>query len=144
MDSRSRLLAVVMGVPLAVAAVVAVVVQAAGKEVALGVAITAIVLLVSSYLWTCRLTFRIASYRARSLGHDDERVRRQGERVRRRTPVHMAIMCGAPLVILAAHPWGRATIAVAFGVPVVCHFLFLYALIITGLVMKRRAQSSST
>ena len=144
MDSRSRLLAVVMGVPIAAAAVVAVVVQTAGKEVALGVAITAIVLLVSSYLWTWLLTFRIGSYRARSLGDDDERVRRLGERVRRRAPVHMAIMCGAPLVILAAHPWGRATIAVAFGVLVVCHFLFLHALIITGFVLKRRAQTSST
>jgi hypothetical protein len=33
---------------------------------------------------------------------------------------------------------------VAFGALVVCHFLFLHALIVTGFVLKRRAKTSST
>jgi uncharacterized membrane protein len=51
-------------------------------------------------------------------------------------------MFGAPLVVMAAHPWGPATVAVAAGAWVVCHVVFLHWTIVAGLILRRRARRS--
>lgn len=70
------------------------------------------------------------------------RARQSGEQVQVRIRAHVAIMAIAPLVVMGAHPWGTASIAVAFGALVLCQVLFLHALIVAGLIMQRRARTT--
>jgi putative flippase GtrA len=109
--------------------VVAVLTEAAGQDVAVAVAIAAIAALVASYV-------RIGLLTLRSLGQPDAT-----ERMERRGRAHLLIMLGAPLVVLAARPWGMATIAVA-GAMFLCQPLFLHAMVVAGLLRQRRAHRS--
>jgi putative flippase GtrA len=102
-------------------------IDAAGRQVAVVAAVTALAAMVASYAWTAVLSFRL-------FGQDDAR-----DRLRRWARVHLAIIATAPLVLLAAHPWGPATLALGMGVWVVGHFLYMQSVLITGLVRRRRA-----
>jgi len=128
MDVRPRHLFLFTVLAVLLFAVLSVLLEAARKGVALAVALAAIAALVGSYLATWILAFR-------SLGREDAK-----ERMERRARVHFAIMCGMPLVIIAARPWGPVSFAVAGGVLMVCQFLSIHAMLVTGLVHRRRAR----
>jgi hypothetical protein len=102
--------------------------EAAGRSVALGVAIAALAAMVLSYV-------RMAVMIMRAYG--DEQA---AERVRRYSPMHMAIVFAAPLVVTAAWPWGPASVAVGFAALMVCQFVFLHVGVAVTLVRQRRAR----
>jgi hypothetical protein len=107
--------------------VLAAVLDAAGKDAAVAVAVAAIAVLIASYVW-------LGVVVVRAFGDADAM-----NRVRRRGRTHIAIMFGTPLVLVAAHPWGMATVALA-GVMFLCQSLFTHAMIVAGLIMQRRAR----
>jgi hypothetical protein len=127
MDMRLRYLLGLAGLTI-VGMVLAVAIEAAGRGVAVAVAVAAISVLVASYVWIGLLTVR-------AIG-DEEAI----ERARHGSRTHIPIMFGAPLVVLAAHPWGLASFAVAIGALVVCQLLFLHAMIVAGLIRQRRTR----
>ena len=101
--------------------------EAADRTVGLAVAIAAIAVLVGSYVSVATLVVRAAG---------DEQA---SERIRSlRFRAHIPIMLIAPMVIMAAHPWGMATVAVAAGLLALCHWFFLHAMFIVAFVLHRR------
>jgi hypothetical protein len=124
-DVRPRHIALLAGLAIVVLPALAVLIEAAGKGVA--VAVAAIATLVASYVRIGRLTVH-------SFGDEDAR-----ERVQRAGRAHILIMLGTPLVLIAAHPWGMATFAVA-GAVLICQVLFVHAMIVAGLILQRRAR----
>lgn len=125
-----------VGLAVGVTAVLAVVLEAAGEDVQLAVAVAAIAVLVASYASIGLLAVRL--FRGRS-AEDEEAGRRA---LRRRTRVHFPILLATPLVILAAHPWGMASVAVAFGILGVGQALFLHVMLVVGFILKRRARTT--
>jgi len=102
--------------------------RAAGKGVALGVAIAALAAMVLSYVRIAVLVVR---------AHGDER---QAKRVRAAARVHMAVMCGGPLVVSVARPWGDVSIAIGFGAMMLLQVVFLHWIVVAGMVLQRRAR----
>jgi hypothetical protein len=133
MDVSPRHLAGVVGLAVVGMGVLSAAIAAAGRGVAIAVAVTAIAVLVASYVWMGLVAVQAGRQRARSLGDEDTSDRARHLRA------HLSIVFGMPLVVIAAHPWGMATIAVAFGVMVACQVVFLHALIVAGLILRRRA-----
>ena len=117
--------------------VLAAAVDAAGHDVAVGVAVAALAALAGSYLWVGVTTVRLAR---RHMRDETEEVPRP--RLLRRMKVHGAIMACAPLVVAAAHPWGVKSVILAAVVMVVGQFLLLHGLIVTGAVLRRRARTT--
>ena len=110
----------------------AMVLEAAGGGAALAVAIGAIVVLVGSYA-------RVLVVAIRATGDEDARK----HRLQTLTRTHLPIVAGTPLVIMAAHPWGTASLAVAFGTLAAGQVLFLHALLVAGLILRRRSRGTS-
>jgi hypothetical protein len=63
------------------------------------------------------------------------------ERVLRAARTHTLIFFGAPLIVMAAHPWGTASFVVA-GCLLLCQALFLHVTIVAGLIMRGRARKA--
>jgi hypothetical protein len=131
MDLRLRHIALFGGLSAVGMILIAMVVDTAGHGVALAVAVTAIAILVGSYVRVGLLVMR--AYR-------DEDTRKLA--LHRRTRVHLPIMFGAPLVVMAAHPWGVASFAVAMGGLMLCQVVFLHWMIVAGLILRRRARTT--
>jgi hypothetical protein len=127
MDVRPRQIALLAGLAIVVALAIAALTEAAGKAAAVAIAVAAVAVLVASYVWIGLLTVR---------SRGDEGAR---ERVRRWGRAHILIMLGAPLVVIAAHPWGMATIVVA-GAVLLCQLVFVHTVIAVGLILRRRAR----
>jgi putative flippase GtrA len=119
-DVRRRHLALAVGLAIVLVPGLALLMEEAGHGVAVSVAVAAIATLVGSYVLNARV-------RVRSLEDEDTKARLQ-HRVR----THVLIMFGAPLLVLAAHPWGKATFAVAGGM-LVLQAVFTHAMIAVGL-----------
>jgi hypothetical protein len=103
--------------------------EAAGKRVAAGVAIATLAVLVAVYLWTGLLMVRAVR---------DQRAR---ELLKRRGYAPASAMIATPLILIAAHPWGAATLVVGAGAMVGCQF-FLHATIVVVAIRGRRAGAS--
>ena len=95
MDVRPRHIALFAGLVIVVVLALGALIEAAGKSVAVAVSVAAIAFLVASCVWTGLVTVRSAG--------DEDAI----EQVQRRGRTHIGIMFGAPLVLIAAHPWGR-------------------------------------
>jgi amino acid permease len=118
--------------------VLAVAVEAAGKGVALAVATAAIAAMVLSYV--SMIVILVRGY-----ADGDTTGEHATERVRRRSFIHMLVAFTMPYVVVAAHPWGIASIAVGFGVLVACQAVLLHVTIILQVLdgrRRRRARSS--
>jgi hypothetical protein len=130
MDVRPRHIALFTVLAVVGVGLLSSLIEAAGQDVALAVAIAAIALLVASYVWAV-----LTAVRSPGPEHASEVLQR---RARVLIPVQIA----TPLVVLAAHPWGIATLPVAFGVLFVCHLLFIHALLVAGFILQRRARQA--
>jgi hypothetical protein len=130
MDSSPPRIALLAGLAVVGVAVLWVAIDAAGRDVAVAVAAAAIAVLVASYV-------RRGLVAVRSFGDEDA-----CESLRRMALAHVRIMLATPLVLIAAHPWGPATVVAAFGVVGVCHFLFFYTMIVAGLILQLDLRAS--
>jgi hypothetical protein len=113
-------------------AVLAVVLHAAGKPGALGVAIAAMTAMVLLYV-------RIAVMVVRAYG-DEQAPERVLRYVRKRVPATAAV----PLVVTAAWPWGPASPYVGLGAFVLCIFILARFVTLAGVVHMRRARRKPT
>jgi hypothetical protein len=109
-------------------AVLAVAMQAAGKDVGLGVAIAALTAMVLSYA-------RMAVLAVRAYG-DEHAVKR----VRTSAPRHMAVQLGGPLVVTAAGPWGVLSPVIGFGAMMFLQVIFMHWIVVAGMIVQRRAR----
>jgi putative flippase GtrA len=109
-------------------AVLAVVLHAAGKPVALGVAIAALAAMPLSYV-----RIAVMAVRARKDAHALERIRRYG-------PVHFGVVFGGQLVVTAAWPWGPVSPVVGFATLMLCQIVFLHWGVAAALVLRSRAR----
>ena len=114
----------------------ALVLDAASKDVQVAVAFSAIGLLLVSYMRLGVLSVRSVKA-ARASG--DKQV---DERTRRRMVLHFPVMVFAPFVVLAAHPWGDITVAIAAMLTFVPHMLYMHVMLIVGFAMKRRERKA--
>lgn len=115
------------------------VIHAAGRQVAIAVAVAALVGLVGSYVRLTVLIVRVAQLRARAAAAGDDAA----EYIRRPSRVHFAMVVVAPLLVLSSRPWGNATFVVAGGTMLGCQILFVHALVVAGVVFRRRRQSNA-
>jgi hypothetical protein len=53
----------------------------------------------------------------------------------------MLIFFAAPLIVMAAHPWGTVSFVVA-GCLLLCQALFLHVTIVAGLIRRGRARKA--
>ena len=114
----------------------ALVLDAADRSVQLAVAIAAIALVFASYVRLGVLGAQAAKA-ARASGE-----KTVSERTRRRLAWHMPVVIFAPLVVVAAHPWGEVSFAVAGALLIVPHMLYMHTLLVVGAVMKRRERKA--
>ena len=129
MDVRRRHLALVVVLAIVAIPGLAALIDAAGKGAAVMVSVTAMAALFASYVWIVVLGLRSPR---------DEDAK---ERLLRWGRAHMVIMIGMPVVLIAAHPWGPATIAVGGGMLIGCHFLYIHTMLVASFILKRRARS---
>ncbi|HEX8744576.1 MAG TPA: hypothetical protein VF712_15730 [Thermoleophilaceae bacterium] len=102
--------------------------EEAGDDAALAAAVAAIAVLVGSWVRVWVLAVRS--------GTDEDARSRLRDRIR----PHVPIIIAAPLVIVAAHPWGTVSYAVALGIGILCQFLFLHSLLVANFVWRWRAR----
>jgi hypothetical protein len=131
MDVRPRHIALFAGLSIVAAIVLWVVLEAAGRPVALAVAIGAIVALVAGYVWCGVLLVR---------SFDDKNAHMRARL--RRSRALFPMMFGTPLVVIAAHPWGKVSVLIGTGAVVLCQFLFAWTITIAFLVLRRRPRTA--
>jgi hypothetical protein len=132
MRIRRRHVALYLGLAITVVPLLALLLEEAGHGVALAVAIAALAAVPVSYAL-------IGLAIIRSYGHEDANKRE----MQRRARAHIPIMFGMPLVVIAAHPWGLASGAVALMAMFLCQGLFLHTIIVTGLILRRRDRATT-
>jgi hypothetical protein len=130
MAVRPRTIALLAGLGIAVVVATSALVEAAGHEAAVAVALAAIALLIGSYVSTVVIAVR-------SFGKEDAR-----DRMLRWGRVQLVFMFITPLVLIAAHPWGMATFAV-LGAVLILQPLFAHGMVIVGLIVQRRRTSDT-
>jgi hypothetical protein len=129
MDVHRRQIVLLIALAIVVVPVLAALIEAAGKDVAVAVTVAALVVLIGSYV-------RIGLLTARSFEDEDAK-----ERLPRQAETHFLIMLGAPMVIVAAHPWGLATVAVA-GAVLLFQLVFVHTMIVAGLIRQGRVRKT--
>lgn len=117
----------IMGSVIAAAVLVALLVEATGKGVAIAIAAVAIFVCLGQSVWFVRLLLRAA--------RDEDAV----DLRRVRFPVHAAIVIAGPWLVAAAHPWGMASLAVGGALLIVCHLITTAGSVLLHTRVRRRA-----
>jgi hypothetical protein len=125
-----------MGALLVLTPALAVAIEAAGHDVAVGVTFAAIAVLVISY-------GRIGVAMTRGFTQSETEQKESVARINRWVRFHMFVVLGFPLVVMAAHPWGIETIVVAAG-GLAAQGMFLNVMVLAGHLAKRRAQRAQS
>ena len=125
MELSPRRFALLLVVAVGLVAVLYQLIGAAGHGVALAVAVTALAVLVAVYVGAGLLMLRALR---------DQRAR---ELLQRRGQMPVLVMLATPLILIAAHPWGAATMVVGLGVMLACQF-FLHAMVVVVAIRGRR------
>jgi hypothetical protein len=114
------------------------VLEEAGMGAQVAVAVAAIAALVLSYVWLIVASLRAG--RRLAAGEDEGEVSASTRRQVRWIPVVLMLF---PFLMLAARPWGMATIAVAGGAYVLSHFAYIHVILVAGLMQRRRTRGAA-